>query len=71
MECSSREGAGELGRLTNALCQLWPLPYELAKERELAPLPAGWTEHMRQEYGAVYYFNAHTQESSWSKRPPP
>ena len=36
MECSSREGAGELGRLTNALCQLWPLPYELAKERARA-----------------------------------
>ena len=43
----------------------------IAEEALCAPLPAGWTEHMRQEYGAVYYFNAHTQESSWSKRPPP
>ena len=43
----------------------------IAEEALCAPLPAGWTEHMRQEYGAVYYFNAHTQESSWSKHPPP
>jgi hypothetical protein len=37
----------------------------IAEEALCAPLPAGWTEHFRQEYGAVYYFNSHTQESVW------
>ena len=38
----------------------------IAEEALCAPLPGGWSEHFREEYGAVYYFNAHTKESSWN-----
>ena len=67
MDCASREGAGELGRLTNALCQLWPLPYELAKERELAPLPAGWTDAVSETNGETFYVNTSTGYTTWER----
>lgn len=38
----------------------------IAEEALCAPLPGGWSEHFREEYGAVYYFNAHTKDSSWN-----
>ena len=31
------------------------------------PLPAGWVEKVSKKKGAVYYFNAATGQSSWSR----
>jgi hypothetical protein len=38
----------------------------IAEEALCAPLPAGWSEHFRPEHNAVYYFNTHTQDSTWN-----
>ena len=37
----------------------------IAEEALCAPLPAGWSEHYRPEYGAVYYFHAQSNQSKW------
>jgi hypothetical protein len=61
------EGGGEIGRLAASLCAMWPDPDRLAKEKEEAPLPAGWTrrESLKRAPGERYFVNTKTNYVTW------
>jgi hypothetical protein len=61
------EGGGEIGRLAASLCSMWPDPDKLAKEKEDAPLPAGWIrrESLNKVPGERYFVNTGTNYATW------
>ena len=61
------EGGGEIGRLAASLCTMWPDPDRLAKEKEEAPLPAGWIrrESLKMAPGEHYFVNTKTNYVTW------
>ena len=61
------EGGGEIGRLAASLCALWPDPDRLAKEKEEAPLPAGWARRESEKLapGERYFVNTKTNYMTW------
>lgn len=64
------EGGGEIGRLAASLCTMWPDPDRLAKEKEDALLPAGWTRRESFNYapGERYFVNTKTNYVTWYAR---